>query len=412
MQVLDAGLDSAVKEIIADPKATRLLIACPFISSTGASIIVDGLSKRPTNAAKLRIIFLTKFELLDFVCGASDLGAIRQIFNLQHSGVSKKLSSVTVYGLTPSLHTKLILTNKEALVGSANLTGSALQGGNAELYLRLSELSALKELNSAFLRLADKASVVDESFLKQKESQLKKLQKESKDWDKLRKSVAEFQAASKLCRLPVQSKALAMADYYQQLVVYLKWINSGNGTKTKSGLTKKIADSSQSKIPSASKLRTATLRVEFLKSIGIIKYPTTTQVSLTPFGKQILANPAKCKRKIFHLILKWCEVQQHDLSLRQLMRPIAELKGAQAHETIGSLYEKLGRPYPTKDAFSEATSPSRNWLVSLDVLTKVETVPVHYKRGKNFPTSETTLDATLNKLIGIEDPLQWLKEEQ
>jgi len=102
VEIADRHLDAKLGELIQDPKATQLLIACPFIRDEGVKVIVDNLSKRKE---PVRLMVITKFDMMDFVTGASQLSAIRTLFELPNDK-KMKVKSATVRAST-GLHAKL-----------------------------------------------------------------------------------------------------------------------------------------------------------------------------------------------------------------------------------------------------------------------------------------------------------------
>lgn len=414
--ILDEKIGSELKSLISDAQADQLLIASPFIIGDAVvDMIVEGLRKRTRNAARMHLLLVTKFDLVDFVCGASDLEAIRRIYELSENECQEQLLSSTVYNL-PSLHAKLFLTNQQAIIGSANLTSAGLYGGNAEICLKVTDPTIRHDLKDAFIRLVDQASAVDLSFLELKKKQLQALADEQADYKDLYARLNKFQIAARLCRIPVQESKLELADYYGQMRAYLKWIQHRNGQKLYSNLKRKMAetlDGTNSNKESRNNFddRLANLRIDFLKSIGVIQFPTQRTVSLTNLGKEVVCDTKSARKKIFRRILRWCEIEHHDRCLRDLMRPLSGLADGH-YETIESLKEKVDSSNTSTPEFREKTSPARGWLQSLGVLHLEEgSRPYRYRRGPNFPSGEGNFDDRINAIVGIKEDLQWLRED-
>jgi len=420
VEILDNGLDSALDALISNNKATHLLIASPFIKEAGVDAIVERINKRNSNAPKLRVAVITKFEWMDFITKSSDLNAIQRLYNLAKVECKNRVSRVEVLDLSPSLHAKLYLTNLQGITGSANLTDPGVHGGNAEICLNIFEPSILLELKKSFIHLADQASVVNESFLSNIEKQLLRLKAQQKEYEKqygeLLKAVNDLQNASKLCRLPIQKNAgLEDADYYGQMVAYLRWIRKGDGRKTKTALVNKIAETlnenrknNNSKKDAQSSKRDAQLSVDFFKAIAVIRYPTKNKVCLTPFGEKVASAQKGQRKAVFEHIFRWSENAHHDRRLRNLMLPFENLEIDKYH-TIESLLKRLKKGATIKGATINSTCIERNWLKSLGVIDLVSKKPTRYSRGAIFPKGANDLNAQLKIISKSEDSLGWLR---
>lgn len=408
-EVLDSGLDSALDSLISNNKATHLLIASPFIKEAGVDAIVERINKRNSNTPKLRVVVITKFEWIDFITKASDLSAIQRLYNLAREECIDRVSSAVVLDLSPSLHAKLYLTNLQGITGSANLTHPGIHGGNAEICLNICEPSTLLALKKSFVGLTDQASVVDESFLKNIERQLLRLKTQQDQYGELIKAVNHLQETSKLCRLPVPKNSdLESANYYGQMVAYLRWIRRGDGKKTKSALVNKIAETlNDGKRQNKNSKRDAQSSVDFFKAIEVIRYPTKNKVCLTSFGEKVASAPKGQRKAVFAQILRWSENAHHDHRLRNIMLPFENLEKSK-HHTIESLLKQLKNA-----ATRSSTCIERNWLESLGVIDRIENKrPYCYMPGMSFPKGENSLSEQLNIISrpeGLEDLLGWLR---
>jgi len=261
---------------------------------------------------------------------------------------------------------------------------------------------------TAFLRLVDHSSAIDASFLDKQKDAWENLQKRDidKEFENLRQEIGWFSAASKLRALPESSNG--DADYYRQLREYLKWVKQGkNGQRSKVKLIHKIQTASGGQINQ----RDAKLRADFLESLTVIQGQAGETVCLTDLGKAVINDSETQKTAIAMRIFEWCEKENHDSNLRNLLRHFDE-DGTEL--TIKNLMERLGFSSKTPKLvgdFRVKTCAARNWMVSTGVINLQVGRANRYSPGKNFPNHKGSLDASLNDLLGIEDDLKWLQEE-
>ena len=137
IRLIDRGwrkeLNSAVK---AD--TSELLIICPFVQ---LSVIKALLASQPAN-----VKVITRFNLIDFASGVSDIAALRRLLG----------SNAKVRGVR-NLHAKLyIFGNARTILTSANLTTAALSS-NHEFGMVADDVLVIKGCRDYFNDLWKKA---------------------------------------------------------------------------------------------------------------------------------------------------------------------------------------------------------------------------------------------------------------
>lgn len=134
VRLVDAGWGTELTSALrADTSELRII--CPFIKVGALDRL---LSLTPSN-----IQVITRFNLVDFAEGVSDLAALRMLLDAgaQVRGIQK-------------LHSKLYLFASRAIVTSANLTKAALDT-NLEFGLVADDVSVIAECRTYFDDLWD-----------------------------------------------------------------------------------------------------------------------------------------------------------------------------------------------------------------------------------------------------------------
>jgi hypothetical protein len=146
-----------------------VLIACPYLTPKLASNVL-----KSCNAA--RLLLLTRFELIDFVTGASSLEVLRELVRQPDAKVFH----------VRGLHAKIVTTNDIATLGSQNLTEGSRSNIEASVFVRSPKQiqqiqSFLKKLGG---RQATRQIKIDD--IERMEQQVSMFRKE---WNSLRKRI-------------------------------------------------------------------------------------------------------------------------------------------------------------------------------------------------------------------------------
>ena len=138
--VEDAALGTWLAELL--PTCHDLYLASPYITVGGLQPLLTEL-RRPRR--RLSVTVLTCLDPMAVLTGALDLGALTTLLGLSSDTHPVRLSHV------PGLHAKVfIVDERNAVVGSGNLTRSGTQGLNVELGVRVTTRTEVRAVTQKF----------------------------------------------------------------------------------------------------------------------------------------------------------------------------------------------------------------------------------------------------------------------
>lgn len=309
------------------PHAAKLFIAAPFVTAGGLTPILDQLRRRE----RFEFTLLTNLDLWAAATGALDVAALKELLR-DHRRQVKILHD-------PLLHAKVFLIDQRvALVGSANLTTSGINGRNVEL---ATEITAPKQIESLL-------SVV-ELWRRRPEVSRDSLDALHTRGTELGKQVRRLraQATTSLPRIMQQGNDVVYCD---NLAEFLVWVRAGdNGRRAVAAAVERLRTRSQRK-----KSDTPLNDLHFIASLGLVRFKGRRRDSVerTDLGRR--ATLGNRRRLIFELL--WPRYPE----LRRIGRLFVNLNGRSiTRDELAELAKELG--------VENADIPT-NWLRSITLV--------------------------------------------
>ncbi len=244
-------------------------VATPYLTDSGLERLLALLAEPKEGQTDLRL--LVRRDAVSVATGALSLTALRMAM-----GRAVRNGSSTEIRSTPRLHAKIYLLEPGHVcaIGSSNLTGPGLDGGNQELNaVWAGSAKAFASVQSHFQRLWDEAQPIEYATVD-----------EWQGWENLstlRKLRSVFDSARQITALPVLSKTEEQHYSYQVFTRLSKKMDEGASWK-------KIVSwfNRQSK-----GIKDQENRLEALVVAGLLRREGET-VRLTKEGQEVARDPA------------------------------------------------------------------------------------------------------------------------
>lgn len=124
-------------------KASQLVLVSPFITQSGLEHVLARLKNKRRN---FHLTILTELSIASVLLNLLDLDILESLL-----ADSTERHQIVLHDI-PGLHAKVFLFDREAVVGSGNLTQAGTGGSNIEIGIRISKKSDIEELKDCIQR--------------------------------------------------------------------------------------------------------------------------------------------------------------------------------------------------------------------------------------------------------------------
>jgi len=251
-----------------------IVLCSPFLTMAGIKPLLERFKKKD----KVNLEVISRFDELEWLTGVTEPAVFEELFRLYDGGKSKKW--VIKIWLVDSLHSKVILIgNKVAIVGSANITGGGFES-NHELGILISG-SKVETLRKRIEAYKEAGVPLTPASLAAKIARLK-----GEDGNRIKALIAEAKRRFQYRRCPgvieFTREQQGPLDYSRHVFEFLELID---GREVPTGELKSWLDE---KAVIADEPKVSTARIYFLESLGLIEEIQPDVWGITPRGREVL----------------------------------------------------------------------------------------------------------------------------
>jgi HKD family nuclease len=338
-----------------------IVLCSPFLTTAGIKPLLSQFKKKD----KVNLDVISRFDELEWITGVTEPEVFEELFRLSAS--NQKKWNINIW-LVDSLHSKVILIgNKVAIIGSANITGGGFEG-NHELGILISgsKVETLKKRIEGYKEAG--VPLTPESFA------AKKARLEGEEGRRIKSLIADAKRKFLDRRCPgiieFTRERQGSLDYSQHVFQVLEFIGA---RKIKTDTLKTWLDK---KALIADEPKASTRRIYFLESLGLIEEIKPNIWMGTPRGKEVLHNgkPALYRR----MKSRWKTFATLEDVLKR------KFKSKVFNAAVIAKEEEFKKADSKKIAVIDRLNHHLRWLRSLNV---IEAVTVKGTKGRFYQLS-------------------------
>ena len=284
------------------PACKHLFIASPFVTEGALEPIVKQLEKRDD----FRFTLVTNVDVMAALMGALDIDALAKLLQ------KKSYRGQVAFLHDPNLHAKVVMVDqRSALVGSANLTLAGTAGRNIELATEITGAQQIQDLVKVIQPWSKRPEVTRDSL------------------DAVRERCTELEGRYRGLRAAAATglpRIVGGGDdvvYFQNLQLFLSWVRDGTGGTR---AVKKAVEYLRNEDRQERGSKTPETDLHFVATHGLVRFKGSRvrKVECTRDGTRVLAKSGR--RFLFDLLwrrhpeLRWAGKFFVDLGAKSVTR--------------------------------------------------------------------------------------------